>query len=66
MTNAHHCEIAPKLVRLQNTIVIGEKILDAIRHYKLMAPGDRILIAVSGGVDSVVLLRTLFELQDAA
>lgn len=34
----------------------------SIRERKLLRPGDRILVAVSGGLDSMVLLRLLHEL----
>ncbi|MBI1729176.1 tRNA lysidine(34) synthetase TilS [Candidatus Acetothermia bacterium] len=42
--------------------MLEKKIEQTIKKYKMLAPGDRVLIAVSGGVDSVVLFRTLCEL----
>ncbi|MDW8140982.1 MAG: ATP-binding protein [Candidatus Bipolaricaulota bacterium] len=42
--------------------------LDRVRHtlerYRMLQRGDRVLVAVSGGVDSVVLLRVLTELKE--
>jgi len=36
---------------------ISQKIGDYIRRDELINPGDRIGVAVSGGIDSVALLR---------
>ena len=40
-----------------------EQVLRYIRQRDLMKPGDRVLLAVSGGADSVALLRVLLELR---
>lgn len=41
-----------------------EKLRTCIREQELMRPGDRVGVAVSGGADSVGLLRGLLELRD--
>jgi len=43
--------------------VVTEKVLTCIRELELFKPGDRVGAAVSGGADSVALLRTLIELR---
>ena len=40
-----------------------EKVLRYIREYRLIHAGDRVAVAVSGGADSVALLRALLELR---
>jgi tRNA(Ile)-lysidine synthase len=39
-------------------------LLSHIRHEDLLRAGDRVGVAVSGGIDSVALLRLLLELRD--
>jgi tRNA(Ile)-lysidine synthase len=41
---------------------IKEKVKATIQRYALISPGDRVLIAVSGGPDSVLLLHVLYDL----
>ncbi|MBI5701193.1 tRNA lysidine(34) synthetase TilS [Candidatus Saganbacteria bacterium] len=41
--------------------MIAKKALESIKEYKMIAPGDSILIAVSGGADSTALLNLLYS-----
>ncbi|HLW84621.1 MAG TPA: tRNA lysidine(34) synthetase TilS [Candidatus Sulfotelmatobacter sp.] len=40
---------------------LAERVLEHIRRQELLQPGDRVGVAVSGGIDSVALLRLLIE-----
>ena len=42
---------------------VRDKVLHYIREQCLLRPGDRVAVAVSGGADSVALLRVLLELR---
>jgi tRNA(Ile)-lysidine synthase len=42
---------------------LAERVLAHIRRQELLRPGDRVGLAVSGGIDSVALLRMLLELR---
>ena len=43
---------------------MAQSVLAYIRKHDLLRPGDRVGIAVSGGADSVALLRVMLELKD--
>ena len=43
--------------------MIEDKILRTIREYKMMQAGDRVLLGVSGGIDSTALLYILNDLK---
>lgn len=40
-----------------------ERVLKTIRNFEMLRPGDTVLVAVSGGPDSVFLLRSLLYLK---
>src|SRR5437016_11995777 len=42
---------------------LAQRVMRYIRRHKLLNPGDRVGVAVSGGIDSVALLRLLLELR---
>ena len=42
---------------------IAQRLLSHIRQHELLKAGDRVGVAVSGGIDSVALLRLLLELR---
>jgi tRNA(Ile)-lysidine synthase len=46
-----------------NRSMFVEKLRKTIDRYRMIEPGDRVLVAVSGGADSMVLLRALDELR---
>lgn len=41
-----------------------DRVRQTVQRYRMLQRGDRVLVAVSGGVDSVVLLRVLTELKE--
>jgi tRNA(Ile)-lysidine synthase len=44
-------------------MTIRHKVITTIRRHQLLSSGDRVLVAVSGGPDSVALLHLLYELR---
>ncbi|PJB29674.1 tRNA lysidine(34) synthetase TilS, partial [Candidatus Desantisbacteria bacterium CG_4_9_14_3_um_filter_40_11] len=41
-----------------------EKVKKTIRHYSLLEKGDKVVVGLSGGPDSMALLNVLWSLQD--
>ena len=41
-----------------------EKVLDIIKKYNLIENGDKVVIGVSGGPDSITLLNVLLEIKN--
>jgi len=54
-------EVSPKRAR---TKLLERRVMDAIREARMIALGDRVGVAVSGGADSVALLRLLAGLRE--
>jgi tRNA(Ile)-lysidine synthase len=43
--------------------LLERQVIETIRHARMVSPGDRVAVAVSGGADSVALLRILAGLR---
>ncbi|MGN0159494.1 MAG: tRNA lysidine(34) synthetase TilS [Brotaphodocola sp.] len=42
-----------------------KKVQDYMREYEMLRPGDRVIVGVSGGADSVCLLSVLYRIRNA-
>jgi len=47
-----------------NTLLVNEKAKKAIEKYAMLRKGDRVIVGLSGGADSVCLLHVLYTLKD--
>lgn len=45
--------------------MVEDSILSTIKKYNLIENGDRIIVAVSGGPDSITLLNSLYDLKES-
>lgn len=43
---------------------LTERVRKTIKEHHMVKPGDRVMAALSGGADSVCLLRILVQLRD--
>ncbi len=48
----------------KTSILVREKILNTIKRYNMISPGDGVVVGFSGGPDSVCLLHALNSLKD--
>jgi tRNA(Ile)-lysidine synthase len=56
----HHQILGCKMPLVKS---LTERVLDHVRRQELLQAGERVGVAVSGGIDSVALLRLLIELR---
>lgn len=45
---------------------LRKKVGQAIHDYRMIEPGDKVLVAISGGKDSIVMMKILIALREAA
>lgn len=53
-------------LRTRSLHAVLRQVAEAVRRKRLIQPGDRVLVAVSGGADSVCLLTLLHEMRERA
>lgn len=42
---------------------MNKKAINTVEKYNMLSKGDRVLVAVSGGADSMALLEFLYQLK---
>src|SRR5271170_4466603 len=60
----HGCRLPFPAPYMRSMKSLENRVLETIRRARMLAPGDRAAVAVSGGADSVALLRMLESLRD--
>ena len=52
------------LIKKLGSVCLEDKVIAYIKKNKLIEPGDNVLVALSGGPDSVCLLNILYKFKD--
>ena len=52
------------MTKIKRKVKMKEKVLETIKNYKLIVDGDKIVLGVSGGPDSISMLNILNEIKN--